>query len=136
MSAHDQKYQNELQRLIPADGWFRISVYGKEAARSAFLVVQHAVNDMSLMRRVLKRLGELSREGDAEGQLYAMMYDRISLEFDGKPQLYGTQVKCEAGRWNAYNLHEKDDVNARRKSIGMKQTLEEYLAMFDNSQCL
>ncbi|OAN51867.1 DUF6624 domain-containing protein [Sphingobium sp. TCM1] len=135
ISRHDIKYQDELVKLIPEDGWFKISIYGKEAARSAFLIVQHATNNVTLMRQVLKKLGELWPSGEAEGQLYALMYDRVSLEFDKKPQLYGTQVKCNAGHWEAYNLEDKNHVNARRTSVGMKQTLEEYLSTFDDSKC-
>lgn len=133
---HDQVCQKALKKLIPADGWFKISVYGKEAARSAFLIVQHAVNDKDFMRSVLAKLGELAREGEAEGQFYAMMYDRISLQFDQKPQLYGTQVACKDRRWQPTNLFEADKVNERRKAIGMTQTLEQYLTMFDDAQCL
>lgn len=59
---HDLRYQNELKTLMPSEGWFRLSVYGKEAARAAFLIVQHAVNDQELMRNTLVRLEKLVAE--------------------------------------------------------------------------
>jgi hypothetical protein len=132
---HDLQFQNELKALLPAEGWFRTSVYGKEAARAAFLIVQHAVNDQELMRNTLVRLEKLVAEGEAEGQAYAMLYDRIALEFDHRPQRYGTQVKCISGQWQPNDLEDPASVNERRKSIGMNQTVEQYLEMFDNSQC-
>lgn len=135
ITRHDKIYQDELKSLIPAEGWFKLSVYGKEASRAAFLIVQHAVNDTTFMKSVLQKLEKFVQQGEAEGQLYAMMYDRVALEFDQKPQLYGTQVKCDDGKWGAYNLLEPEKIDERRKSIGMTQTYQQYLAMFDNSKC-
>lgn len=132
---HDLRHQNELKTLMPSEGWFRLSVYGKEAARAAFLIVQHAVNDQELMRNTLARLEKFVAEGEAEGQAYAMLYDRIALEFDHRPQRYGTQVKCISGQWQPNELEDPTNVNERRKSIGMTQTIEQYLQMFDNNQC-
>jgi hypothetical protein len=124
ISRHDRLNQERLKMLIPEEGWFRISLYGKEAARAAFLIVQHAVDDPALMRGTLNRMEAL-----------LPLYDRVAMTFDKKPQRYGTQVNCVDGRWQPTDLEAPDAVNTRRQAVGMTQTIEQYLAMFDNAQC-
>ena len=43
-----------------------------------------------------------------------MLYDRVAMTFDKKPQRYGTQVNCVDGRWQPTDLEAPDAVNARR----------------------
>jgi hypothetical protein len=130
---HDVENQAALKSMIPSDGWFKYSVVGRRAANAAFLVVQHAVNDPALMRSTLAKLEQYVREGEADGQSYALLYDRVALEFDNKPQRYGSQLKCINGVMTPHNLEDPDTVDHRRTSIGLKQTMKEYLAIFPGS---
>ena len=82
------------------------------------------------MRMVLGKLTEYVRTGEADGQSYALLYDRVALEFDNKPQRYGSQLKCINGVMTPHNLEDPDNVDRRRARIGMKQTMKEYLALF------
>lgn len=132
---HDLEDQAALKRLIPEDGWFKESVYGEKATRSAFLIVQHATNDMPLMRRTLMKIGEYVKTGDAKGGMYALMYDRVALEFDHKPQRYGSQVNCVSGVWTPINLEDPSNVDLRRKQIGLATTEAEYLTHFKDDPC-
>jgi hypothetical protein len=121
--------------MMPATGWFTRSKYGKRASDAAFLIVQHAVNDPDLMRDGLKRMTPFVGTGEIDDQQYALLYDRISLQFDYKPQRYGSQVVCRAGTWQPDTLEDPDHVDERRKAVGMRQTEAEYLKYFGKMPC-
>lgn len=131
----DRADQKALKAMMPATGWFTRSTYGRRASDAAFLVVQHAVNDPDLMRDVLKRMTPLVGTGEIDDQQYALLYDRVSLQFDHKPQRYGSQVVCRAGHWQADTLDDPDHVDERRKTVGMIQTEAEYLKYFETMPC-
>ncbi len=135
INAHDLADQAELKSLIPADGWFKKSVYGDEAVTAAFLIVQHAVNDPTLMRQTLAKLGEYTSVGEAKGGQYALMYDRVALDFDHKPQRYGSQVSCVNGAWTPTDLEDPSHVDQRRKAVGLSESEANYLKRFDDQPC-
>ncbi|MBK6704260.1 MAG: hypothetical protein IPG56_11230 [Caulobacteraceae bacterium] len=78
--------------------WFTIPVYGEQADASAWVIVQHADYDRPLQRNVLARLERLVTSGDTAGRNVAYLFDRLAVA-DGRPQRYGTQVRCAAGQW-------------------------------------
>lgn len=131
--AQDIANQKTLKALIPSEGWFRISVHGKAATTAAFLIVQHAVNDPALMRSVLAKMESLRPLGEVSGEDYALLYDRVALEFDHEPQRYGSQVRCVNGKMAPDNLEDPTQVDARRKAVGMKETEAQYLRHFPSS---
>ncbi len=130
MMAQDLENQKKLKALLPPEGWFRISIYGSEAATAAFLVVQHAVNDPALMRAALARMETLRRLGEVSGEDYALLYDRVALEFDHRPQRYGSQVGCVKGRMAPLSVEDPARIDQRRKTVGMRETLAQYLKHF------
>lgn len=135
IAAHDASDQLALKAMTPAAGWFLPDVYGSKAAQAAFLIVQHATNDPQLMRTTLVKLEPLAREGKIDGGQYALMYDRVALEFDHKLQRYGSQVTCTAGRWGAGELEDPARLDERRRAVGLKQTEAQYLAFFKSMPC-
>jgi hypothetical protein len=137
IKTRDRDNQVQLKAMMPATGWFESSRYGQTATWSAFHVVQHAVNDPGLMRDVLARMEPSVRRGEADGLAWAEMYDRVALEFDKKPQRYGTQVWCPYGApaWSLRPLEDPDGVDARRKAVGIDQTQAEYMAEFAGKAC-
>ena len=59
INAHDLADQAALKPMIaklPPDGWFTDPTWGRKASAAVFLIVQHAVNDPTLMRNTLVRL--------------------------------------------------------------------------------
>ena len=132
---HDLEDQRVLKSLIPADGWFKRSVYGGAATRVAFLVVQHATNDPALMHQALAKLGEYVSSGEAKGADYALLYDRVALDFDHKPQRFGSKVSCLNGVWTPVNLEDPDHVDDRRRSVGLTETEADYLKHFASNSC-
>ena len=135
IAAHDAADQLALKAMTPKTGWFLPQVYGDKAASAAFLIVQHATNDPQLMRDTLAKLEPLTRAGKIDGGQYALMYDRVALEFDHKPQRYGSQVSCTAGRWRADDVEDAPRLDERRRAVGLKQTEAQYLALFKAMPC-
>ena len=131
IAAQDLADQTQLKSMIPPKGWFTRQLYGKKAVLAAWLVVQHAVNDPDLMRSVLTRLRPLAAHGAFEGSQYAIMYDRIALMLDHRPQRYGSQVVCRKGAWRADNLEAPAQVDSRRRAVGLKVSEAQYLKTFD-----
>jgi hypothetical protein len=135
IETHDLADQKALKRMMPAEGWFTSPGYSAKAITAAFLIVQHAVNDPDLMRDVLKRMEPLVKTGQVSGQNYGLLYDRVSLQFDHKPQRYGSQVQCRDGKWQPNDLEDPAHVDERRKAAGYTETEDEYLKHFADNPC-
>ena len=135
INQHDLDNQAALERMIPKDGWFNKSKYGAKASKAAFHIVQHATNNPGLMRLALSRMEPLVASGEVDGSSYALLYDRVSLIFDHKPQRYGSQVLCQAGVWVPQNLEDPAHVDERRNAVGLKQTESDYLKSFADQPC-
>ena len=89
----------------------------------------------ALMRTTVAKLEPMVAKGEADGPDYALMFDRVSLEFDHKPQRYGSQINCKDGHPQPMDLEDPARVDERRKAMGFKQTEAEYLALFSDMKC-
>lgn len=129
VSAQDDLLLEELLTMIPPEGWFRKSVYGEQAAGAAFLIVQHS--GLEHWRRFVPILEPLVAAGEVDGEEYGLMYDRLAMN-EGRPQRYGTQMTCKAGKWviDRDNLEDPENADARRAAMGFGWTLAEYEAIF------
>jgi hypothetical protein len=124
IEAVDRSNLEALLKMLPSEGWFRKSVYGDEAAKAAFSIVQHSKPET--LKRFLPALERMAAEGEVSGENVAKMFDRVAIA-EGRPQRYGTQFKCVDGRWVTPPI-EPGDVNNRRKAMGIPFSLEEGLA--------
>ncbi|MBN9466770.1 DUF6624 domain-containing protein [Brevundimonas sp.] len=114
--------------LVPPEGWFSNSTYGQDAATGAFLVIQHA--DTALQKRFLPALEAMADRGEALKWQYAMMYDRIAVA-ENRPQRYGTQMQCVAGRMVPAPTEDPDGLEQRRAPMGFRwPDYPAYLANF------
>jgi hypothetical protein len=129
ITAHDIDDQQTLKAMMPTNGWFTLSAYGAPAAKAAFLIVQHAVNDPDLMKMVLARMEPLLAKKEVDGKAYALLYDRVSLEFLKRPQRYGSQVQCQHGKAVVMTLEDPAHVDDRRKAIGLTMAESDYIAL-------
>jgi hypothetical protein len=127
---HDIANQKAMKALIPAEGWFKVSADGERGTLTAFLIVQHATNDPQLMRDTLPRLKTAVDAGEASAQWYALLFDRVAVEFDHKPQRYGTQLNCVQGKWQLDKVDEPANLDARRKALGLSESEADYLKHF------
>lgn len=129
LEAMDDRLLAELLTMVPAEGWFRQSVYGEQAASAAFLIIQHS--DLEQWRRFVPVLEPLAAAGEVNGSHYGLMYDRLAVN-EGRPQRYGTQMTCKAGKWviDRENLEDPENADARRAAMGFHGTLAEYEQIF------
>jgi hypothetical protein len=117
-----------IKELVKDVGWIDDARFGRGAADAAFLLVQHS-GDLPLMLAALPEIEKDVRAGHADGQNFALLYDRTQLMSGGK-QRYGSQVsQNEDGELAVRKLEDPDNVDARRKELGMRP-LREYLALF------
>lgn len=124
-----------LKSLMPAEGWFTKSQVGEEAAQSAWLIVQHAINtEPQLMNVVLARMERLLASGDTNTQDYALLFDRVAMH-EGRRQRYGTQMVCRDNKWTVYPIERDGDVEARRREMGIKSTTAEQIAAMAARGC-
>lgn len=128
----DQANQSQLLEMVPEEGWFSISSYGREAAGSAFLIVQHS--NPALWRRFLPAIEAMVLADEADGSTYALMYDRLALS-EGRPQRYGSQMQCSAGQYAVMEpVENMEQIDALRSSVGLG-SLSENLERFADIGC-
>jgi hypothetical protein len=128
----DEDNRRQLLMLVPPEGWFPISIYGRDAARAAFFVIQHG--DQALWRRFLPSIEKMVQSGEAEGPSFALMYDRLALS-EGRPQRYGSQMSCrDSGYITTQPMEDLSTVDDRRRAIGMIPYAE-YLRIYKNMSC-
>ena len=67
--------------------------------------------------------------GQTRPKSVAYLYDRVA-NAEGRPQKFGTQGNCQPdGTWAPYPIEDPDEVDARRKAVGLNP-LAEYIAGF------
>lgn len=109
---------DRLAELLAIHGWFKISEFGAEADKDAWILVDHA-DDPMLQRGVLGALELLWPEGETNAQAYAYLYDRVAVD-QGRGQHYGTQGRCaEKGKWEPYFIEGEGFVDQRRAEVGL-----------------
>ena len=128
IEAVDAENQAALLAMVPPEGWFLRSRYGK-GADAAFHIVQHA--DEALWRRFLPVLEPLVATGEVDGQKFGMMYDRLAVS-EGRLQRYGSQFRCDNGKWRPYPMEDPDRVEERRAAIRFGWTYAEAKAQMQS----
>jgi hypothetical protein len=118
----DQENTEFLKRNLPDDGWFRISRDGETSVFMAWLIVQHSP-DRAFQKIVLERMKPLFAAGEVTGRSYALLFDRLAL-YEGRPQRYGSQAKCEQGIWRLHSLEDEEKVDALRTEVGLAPLAE------------
>lgn len=116
-----------LYGVVSSSGWPTRNRVGDEAARAAWLLVQHADHDPGFQKACLDQLGALA-DDDVDRTLVAYLTDRVNLAH-GLPQTYGTQLENHDGTWRPRTLEDPTNVDKRRAAVGLS-TLAEYLDIF------
>lgn len=122
-AVHDENAQR-LREIIQAHGWPDRTQVGDRAAEAAWLIVHHAIGHPSLQRTCLPLLQAAAERGDASAVQAAMLEDRIC-EFEGRPQVYGTQFDWDAdGLMSPLPIDDETHVDERRRRIGLPPLAE------------
>jgi hypothetical protein len=132
----DDRHLQRMKQIVEQYGWPGKSLVGEDGAHAAWLLVQHATQDPRFMKRCRDLMKWAVDKGEASPQDYAYLLDRVRLQ-DGKPQLYGTQfVQDSKGRLILQPLKDPEDVDERRRKVGL-MPLAEYeaqLRRFSNAK--
>jgi hypothetical protein len=105
-------------------GWIDVKRFDVEAARAAFVLVQHSGN-LPMMLAALPEIERDVKAGSLDAQGFAMLFDRLQLMM-GEKQRYGTQIGKQNGRLVVMPLEDKAKVDAYRKELKLPP-LAEYL---------
>jgi len=131
MKKVDQDNLGWFKGVVERHGWPGKSLVGEDGAQGAFLIAQHAVDDLEFMAKCLGLLKEAYKAGEAEGQSVALMTDRLLVRKETKKQLYGTQLMTEGDKLVPLPIEDEANVDKRRRELGM-MPLAEYLKMVNS----
>jgi hypothetical protein len=121
MEAVHRENAARLTAIVDTGGWPGRSQVGDEAASAAWRILQHAIGEPALMRRMFAVLRAEAARGEADPAEVAMLDDRIRV-FEGRLQRYGTQY-----HWNddgtamvpMVGVEDAEHVDERRSSVGL-----------------
>ena len=114
----------EITRIIDNHGWIGTNRIGELANQTLWLVIQHA--PIEIQEKYIPYLRTSVKNGESEGWYLAFLEDRIAMR-NGEKQIYGTQstFNKKTGKYHIYPIHNSENVNERRKEIGL-ETIEKY----------
>ena len=111
---------DRLAQIMDAHGWPTVTLVGKEAARRAFLIAQHADRQLDVQRRALKLMEQAVAAGEASVRDLAFLRDRVLVN-EGHKQIYGTQIAdLRDGVPIPWPCQEPDRVDELRAEVGIE----------------
>lgn len=126
----DKSNQVWLDSVIARHGWPTRSLVGDEGSINAWLIVQHADNNLTFQKRCLAILQKLIKTNDVPLANFAYLQDRVLVN-ECKPQMYGTQYSLIYDQYGDVRsiefkpISDSKLVDKRRKYMNMV-SLEEY----------
>ncbi len=127
MQAVDHRNTARMKEIVEKHGWPTRGMVADDGARCAWLLVQHGDHAVAFQRKCL----ELMRSHKKTEQVFlvelAYLTDRVLVN-ESKPQIYGTQFHVTGGKQQPRPIREPEDVDKRRKSMGMS-TMKEYIEL-------
>jgi hypothetical protein len=125
IASQDVKNLSRVTEMIETYGWLGTDDVGRKGNQALFLVLQHS--DLATRKKYLPVMREAMERNKAAPTEYALFEDRLLVD-EGKEQLYGSQVKFNAGTgsYELYPIEDEANVNVRREEIGLPR-LEDYL---------
>ena len=113
-----------MKEIVAQIGWPAASKFGRHTAHLAWLLVQHADQDVDFQRECLRLMRE-APEGEVSRADVAYLEDRVRVH-EGRPQLYGTQFHTdERGELVPRPIEDPGRLDERRAAAGL-QPLAEY----------
>lgn len=134
--AIDLNNLTDLKDLLKIYQWFKISEFGNQADKEAWLLVQHADSDPTFQKQVLSILTGLYQNGETNPSNYAYLWDRIAASWGDQSkrtlQRYGTQGFCIAPEvWQPLPVEDPDHLDERRRNVGLGIEAD-YIKVFKN----
>ncbi|MCO7247739.1 DUF6624 domain-containing protein [Halomonas sp. Mc5H-6] len=124
MKALHEHNASRLKVIIADNGWPGVSLVGEEAAKAAWLVIQHSVSDPEFMGECVYLLEDAVAREDVAGWQLAFLQDRVRT-LSGRPQYYGTQFDVDESGWpTPFPIEDSATVNERRARLGLNSIEE------------
>ena len=119
MRATDQANTEQLIAIVERHGWPTAGLVGQDGADAAWLIVQHAP-DVAVMKRFLALIDRHSATGSIPRRHFAYLHDSVAM-LEGRPQLFGTQFRCDHadGRVVPYPFQDPVNIDALREAVGL-----------------
>lgn len=116
----------KVKKILDERGWLGPNVVGNQGNSTLFLVIQHS--DLETQVKYLPMMREAVKLGNAQASSLALLEDRVALG-QGKRQIYGSQIGVdqETGEYYVLPLIEPENVNERRKEVGLG-SIEDYIS--------
>ncbi len=108
-----------LESVFARHGWPARSLVGDDGAAAAMQLLQNAMPRPDVVRKGLELLMAAAEKNEASALDAAYLADRIRV-FEGKPQIFGTQLDWGPdGKLAPASLAEPQDVDRRRAGVGL-----------------
>jgi hypothetical protein len=108
-----------LKQALAGVAWFDIKTYGKDADQAAWLIAEHADGDPEAQRLALDRMGAAVVDKQSDAANFAFLWDRVALN-SGRPQRYGTQMRCVGRTWTPVSpVEDLSRLDERRRWVGL-----------------
>ena len=128
MALVDRTNTERLKAIVARCGWPVKEKFGQQAAGNAWLLAQHADQDVAFQKRALVLIEAAAKaRGESVDRNFAYLYDRVAAA-EKRPQRYGTQLYSPSGGACALEfkpMEARADVEAHRAALGMPP-LDEY----------
>lgn len=116
----DKKNIIKLKKIIAKYGWPDIEMVGEEASSGAWVIAQHADNDLKFQKLCLELITDKFSEKKIPSWQIAYLTDRIKTN-SNLPQIYGTQFYLTKNkRFTNRPIKNKSTLDKRRKEIGLE----------------
>lgn len=127
MEAIHVRNASRLKEILAEHGWPGPALVGDDGAEAAWLIVQHAIGDPALQRQCLLLLQGAAQSDEVPLWQAAMLEDRIRM-FEGRPQIYGTQLETDSeGTIRPYLLEDPEHVEEHRDRVGLELSVKDLL---------
>lgn len=107
-----------MKAIIEKYGWPGKSLVGGDGMMAAWLLIQHADEDLAFQKHCLELMTKAAEEREFPKLLVAYWLDRV-LVAEGKMQVYGTQFTIENGEMVPFPIEDEFNVDTRRQEIGL-----------------
>ena len=125
MSVVDRENSARLGELLAVHDWLGIDLVGCDGANAAWLIAQHADQNLAVQKLALDRLTIAYENGQAEPYQFAYLTDRVRVN-TGRKQIYGTQVRFVGDEAQPKPLEDPERVDELRREVGLTP-LADYL---------
>jgi len=109
---------SRLRQIIAVFGWPGVTLVGDQGAKAAWRIALHSISEPPFMRQCRDLIDRASEAGDAPRWQFAIIDDRIRV-YEGRPQLYGTQLRMGANGLEPHPIENQGRINSMRMQAGL-----------------